>query len=215
MLDATMVLSFAAAALVLLALPGPAVAFVVARSLEGGTRAGIVSQLGLCAGLLVHLIAAIVGISAILTQSAIAFQTLKLLGGVYLVGIGLRTLIGPTSSPEQEERTRADPEPISPDHRKLFRDGFILDALNPKPALFFLAVLPQFVNPDAGPTWRQTACFGFLFIGMAFATGGLYAIAAGVTSRHLRRTIRARRFTKWACGSAYIALGTATAIWRR
>jgi len=210
-----MALSFAAAALVLLALPGPAVAFVVARSLEGGTRAGIVSQLGLCAGLMVHLIAAIVGISAILTQSAIAFQILKFLGGLYLVGIGLRTLLGPTPSPTQEETIRADPESKSLTYRKLFRDGFIIDALNPKPALFFLAVLPQCVDPDLGPTWLQIACFGLMFIGMALGTGALYATAAGVTSRHLRRSIRARRFTKWACGSTYIALGSATAIWRR
>lgn len=203
--------AFFVVSVVLLLTPGPAVAFVLARSLEGGRRAGILSQLGLCAGLLVHVVGATVGLSAVIAHSAFVFSALKYLGAAYLVWLGLRALTSSSSTAiEHGDTTHA-----LLSRKKLFLDGMLIDVLNPKPALFFLALLPQFVDPASGGAPWQMAFLGLLFVLLAFITGSLYAILAGTVAPRLQRSSRLQRATRWASGSVYIALGGITAAWNR
>jgi len=145
---------FALAALAILAVPGPAVLYIVTRSIHQGRGAGLASVLGIHVGTLVHLAAATVGLSAILVSSATAFTVVKLLGAVYLIVIGIRTLLG-----------KADPgdtDPQRPPRRKRrdFAEGVVVNVLNPKTALFFLAFLPQFVDPDGYRAWEHEVPIG-------------------------------------------------------
>ncbi len=144
MLNETLLIGFVAAALVVLLIPGPGVLYVVARSVSQGLPAGLASALGLSAGALVHVVAAAGGLSALLLASATAFEIVKLLGAGYLIYLGLRTLFARAPLPGLQAPS---PLPV----RRLFFDGVIVSVLNPKIAVFFLAFLPQFVDPSAGP----------------------------------------------------------------
>ena len=132
---------FVLAALALLLVPGPAVLYVVARSIEQGRRAGVVSVLGIHVGTLVHIAAATLGLSALVLSSAVAFTAVKIAGAVYLIGLGLWTLL--SKHPETEI-------PLGGERnlRRAFAQGIVVNVLNPKTALFFLAFLPQFVDPN-------------------------------------------------------------------
>lgn len=134
---------FIVASVVLLLTPGPAVLFIVARSVEQGRAAGLVSVLGIHLGTIVHVTAAAVGLSALLVSSALAFAIIKYLGAAYLIWIGIRTLMAKDPDPKA---------PIVPAEslRRVFRDGFVVNLFNPKTAIFFLAFLPQFVDPARG-----------------------------------------------------------------
>src|SRR5262245_5927980 len=172
---------FVAAALALLLIPGPAVLYIVSRSVEQGRLAGFVSDLGIHAATLVHVLAASLGLSALLMSSALAFTLVKYLGAAYLIWLGLRKLFGPTS-PQGEGA-------VVPrvNHARLFRDGFIVNLLNPKTALFFLAFLPQFVEVSRGHVALQVAFLGLLFAALGIVTDGCYALAAGTAGNWLKR----------------------------
>lgn len=213
MIDTTTLSTFAVAALVLLIAPGPAVTFVIARSIEGGFKAGMLSQLGLCSGLLVHLIAATLGISALIAQSVVAFETLRLLGSGYLVWLGIRTFFLGRARQEDANCSHRSASPRG--SMALFVDGFIIDTFNPKPALFFLAVLPQFIRSESLPATLQIGIFGSIFLALALITGTGYAAIAGAASHRLRHSARARNITRWATGTTYLVLGGTTAAWRR
>jgi threonine/homoserine/homoserine lactone efflux protein len=195
--------SYLLVSLALLLTPGPAVAFVLARSLAGGPKAGIVSQTGLCAGLLVHVGAAALGLSAVLMRSASALSAIRLLGAVYLVWLALAAFR--REAPGAALRRSTD----RPRSARLFLDGFAVDALNPKPAFFFLALLPQFVEPGAGSAALQMVALGGIFVALAFLTGTLYAVVAGAAAARLEGSRRLRRWTRWGTGSIYLALATA------
>lgn len=173
----------------------------------------MLSQIGLCTGLLVHLIAAILGISAVISRSAVAFETLRYMGCGYLVWLGIRSwLVGRDEAKEIDcLHSPAVPRPSL----GLFVDGFIIDTFNPKPALFFLAVLPQFARSDALDVPLQIGLLGSIFIVLALVTGSGYAALAGVASQRFRSSARARRITRWATGSTYLLLAGAAAAWRR
>jgi threonine/homoserine/homoserine lactone efflux protein len=196
---------FALAALALLAIPGPAVLFVVAQSASHGRSAGLVSVLGIHAGSVVHVAAATVGLSSLLVSSAEAFTAVKYAGAAYLVWLGLRRLLG---------RDRAMPSEAVPEKRRgrLLRQGFVVNVLNPKTALFFLAFLPQFVEPSAGSVALQTAVFGLLFILLGLVTDGLWALAAGTTSAWLRARPAFARAERLVSGTVLVGLGTAAAL---
>ena len=134
---------FALASAALIAVPGPAVIYIVTRSIHQGRRAGVASVLGIEVGALVHVAAAAVGLSALLASSALAFSVVKYAGAAYLIGLGLWTLV---SGRHNETDPRAVPEVRL---RRVFAQGVLVNAFNPKVALFFLAFLPQFVDPDA------------------------------------------------------------------
>src|SRR5690242_1335102 len=149
---------FIGAALVLLLIPGPAVLYIVARSMEQGRLAGFVSDLGIHTATLIHILAAALGLSALLASSALAFSIVKYVGAAYLVWLGLRKIFGPVGRPDDDGGSLARHS-----HARLFRDGFIVNLFNPKTALFFLAFLPQFVDPARGHLAEQIAFLGLLF----------------------------------------------------
>lgn len=207
--SSTSLLGFVAAALVILLIPGPGVLYVVARSVSQGYRAGLISVLGLSAGVLVHVAAAVAGISAILLTSATAFGVVKALGAGYLIYLGIRTVFargGPMVSMEV-------PAPRS--LRLLFMDGVLVSVFNPKIAAFFLAFLPQFVDPGRGPTPQQVLLLGLIYIGLALITDSAYALLAGSLRRWIGGRVVQGPLPRYASGSIYLGLGLSTALTRR
>jgi threonine/homoserine/homoserine lactone efflux protein len=196
---------FAAATLALLLVPGPAVAYIVTRSVAQGRSAGLVSVLGIHAGSVVHVAAAALGVSAVLAASATAFTIVKYLGAAYLVWLGLRKLL-----------TRADNgEPAGPpaaSRRRMFWEGFVVNVLNPKTAIFFLAFLPQFTDPAAGPVAPQIVLLGVIWIGLGIASDCAFALLASALAGRLHRSARARRRLDVTSGLVYLGLGAATAL---
>jgi threonine/homoserine/homoserine lactone efflux protein len=196
---------FLIAATMLIVIPGPAVFYVLARSVAQGPVAGLVSVLGVGVGGLIHVLAAAVGVSAVVMASAAAFTVLKLAGAAYLLYLGIRTLLEP-DSPQAVAVARA---------RRLtrvFRDGVVVNALNPKTALFFVAFLPQFVDPGAGSVPQQMALLGLLFVGIGIVSDGVYALLAGGLSLRLQGSRAARRVRRWFSGGVYLGLGVSVAL---
>lgn len=203
--DATTYGLFVAAALALLLVPGPAVFYVIARGIEGGRPAGLVSCLGIEAGTLLHAAFAAVGLSAIVASSATAFAVVKWMGAAYLVYLGLKKLFGNDESDEPVEVAR---EPLG----RVFVQGVLVQVLNPKVALFFLAFLPQFVDPSRGPVWAQILLLGTTLGAIGFFTDGLYALLGGSAGGWLkRRGTGLRRTGRYLSGGVYLALGAASA----
>jgi len=196
---------FIAAALVLLITPGPAVLYIVARSIDQGRRAGLVSMLGVHAGTLVHVAAAAAGLSALLAASAMAFSVVKYLGAAYLIFLGVRRLLDRTTSVTSRRPERRH-------LRRAFLDGVVVNVLNPKTALFFLAFLPQFVMTARGDVGAQVLGLGLLFVGLGVITDGLYAVGAGTAAHWLRGNPHFVRSERWVSGSMYIGLGVAAAF---
>ena len=203
--DAATLALFSLAALALIVVPGPAVLYIVARSVDQGRRAGVVSALGIGVGGLVHVLAATVGLSALVVSSARAFEAVKYAGAAYLIVLGVRRLLTRGEAPEDRDVQRA---PLG----RVFRDGVVVNVLNPKTALFFLAFLPQFVDPDAGPVALQTAVLGFVFVSLALASDSLYGLAAGTLGGALRRSRAYAGARRWVSGSVFVGLGLATAV---
>lgn len=201
--DPHTLLLFTATSLALLVVPGPAVIYVVTRSLSQGRRAGIVSMLGIETGGLVHVAAAVLGLSALLASSKMAFTVLKYLGAAYLVYLGVRKLT------ERGEELVEPPEDHS--HSRLFWEGVLVQVLNPKVALFFLAFLPQFIDPTRG-VGLQIVVLGLCFTGLALLSDGAYALAAGTVGGWLRARRNLRGWLVKVSGGVYIALGAAAAF---
>lgn len=196
---------FVVAALALLAVPGPAVLYIVTRSIHQGKRAGLVSVLGIHLGTLVHITAATAGLSALLVSSASAFTAVKLAGAAYLIGLGLWTLLSRAPAAEitlgRERRLR-----------RVFAQGVVVNVLNPKTALFFLAFLPQFVDPDRGHASLQIALLGSTFAALGMVTDSIWAIGAGSAGDVLRRSRRFARVQRYVSGSVFVGLGVVTAL---
>jgi threonine/homoserine/homoserine lactone efflux protein len=195
---------FITASVALLLTPGPAVLYIVARSVEQGRRAGLVSVLGIEAGGLFHVIAAAAGLSAILMSSALAFDIVKYLGAAYLIYMGIRAL-----------RAKDIPTDVvieRKSHRQLFTQGVIVNILNPKLALFFFAFLPQFVDPAQGSASLQFLLLGLIFIAIATVTDSGYALAAGTAGGWLQRNPHFQRFQRYVAGTVYIGLGITAAF---
>src|SRR5262249_58326996 len=161
--------TFVVAALALLLTPGPAVLYIVARSIDQGRGAGLVSMLGVHAGTLVHVAAAAAGLSALLAASAVAFSAVKYLGAAYLVFLGVRRLLDRTAGVASR---RPEPRRL----RRAFLDGVVVNVLNPKTGLLFLAFLPQFVATARHDVGAQILGLGLLFVGLGVITDGLYAV---------------------------------------
>jgi threonine/homoserine/homoserine lactone efflux protein len=205
--DASTFALFVVAALVLLIVPGPSVLYIVARSVEGGRTAGLVSVLGVQTGALVHIAFAALGLSAILASSAVAFSVVKWLGAAYLVWLGLRRIFG---RDDEEDEVAVEPERLS----RVFSQGVIVNTLNPKTALFFLAFLPQFVDPARSAAWVQILLLGATFVILALCSDGLYALLSGTAGGWLRRRMKSadfRRGQRYVSGGVLIALGAVAA----
>lgn len=198
---------FVAAAIALLVVPGPAVLYIFARSVEQGRAAGLVSILGIHAATLVHVAAATLGLSAILASSALAFGVVKYAGAAYLIWLGLKKLFG------RAEATQAGTGQLARHGRaRLFRDGFVVNLLNPKTALFFLAFLPQFVEVERGHVAMQIAFLGLLFTVLGMVTDGCYALAAGTAGNWLRRSPAYLKAERYVSGVVFIGLGITAAF---
>lgn len=204
--EASTLLLFAAASATLVAVPGPAVVYILTRGIAQGRSAGVVSALGIEAGALVHVAAAVPGVSALVASSATAFAVVKYAGAMYLVYMGVQKLR------PRADATLADLPPES--RLGLFRQGVVVNALNPKVAVFFAAFLPQFVDP-AHAVAPQVACFGVLFVVIATVIDCAWALAAGSVGERLRRSLAVRRWLDRLSGVTLIGLGAAAALARR
>lgn len=196
-------LLFAAAALALIVVPGPNVIFIIARSVEQGRMAGLMSALGVNSGMLVHAFAAAFGLSAVIVASSTAFTIVKYAGAVYLIYMGIRTL-----------RTRATPDTTPRNQhslRRLFAQGFIVNVLNPKVALFFFAFLPQFVDPARGAPVTQVLILSAIFAGIAVISDAAYALTAGTLGTWLKHSRTYQVVQRYVAGGVYILLGVSAA----
>jgi threonine/homoserine/homoserine lactone efflux protein len=164
-----------------------------------------VSALGVHVGTLVHVAAAALGLSALLVSSALAFNVVKYLGAVYLVYLGIRRLLAPAVAAES---AAAPPRSL----RRLFAQGIVVNILNPKTALFFLAFLPQFVDPARGQVGGQILVLGLLFVVLGVVSDGLYAVLAGAAGGWLKRDGRVLRAERYVTGSVFVGLGLTAAF---
>jgi len=197
---------FCAAALALIVVPGPAVTYVVTQSIDKGRSAGLVSALGVACGGLVHVAAAVAGLSALIASSASAFTVVKLAGAAYLVAVGLWRL---AARGEDDEQVEAVPV------QRLFWQGAVVNVLNPKTALFFLAFLPQFVDPARGAVAVQAAVLGAVFVALAVLSDSTYAVVAAALADRVRGSRRARQVRRYVSGSIFVALGLTAATAQR
>ena len=196
---------FALASFLLIVVPGPAVLYVVTRSIAQGRRAGLVSMLGIEAGGLVHVAAAAIGLSAIIASSATAFTAVKLAGAAYLIYIGVRRLVSREEAlPEATVAGRSS--------KRLFAQGVVVNVLNPKTAVFFLAFLPQFVDPARGTVTLQFLVLGLTFVAVAMISDGAYALAAGTAGDWMRGSERVRRWLGRFSGTVFVGLGVTAAL---
>jgi threonine/homoserine/homoserine lactone efflux protein len=206
--DTSSLLVFSLACAALIVVPGPSVAYIVARTVQQGRTAGLVSALGIEVGGLVHVTAAVIGLSAIIAASAELFTAVKLAGAAYLILLGLRALWRPG---RQAEQAQAAP-PAST--RRVFGQGVLVNTLNPKTAIFFVAFLPQFADPSAGPLAPQMAVLGLIFVAIALISDSTWALVASAAATRLR-TPRAQRWTDRATGGVFVVLGAVAATARR
>ena len=174
------------------------------ETLGEGRRAGVASMLGVQTGALIHVLAAAIGVSAILASSAEAFTVVKFAGAAYLVWLGVQKL---------RHAGAEDPAARPPrSHAHLFRQGVVVNLLNPKVAMFFLAFLPQFIDPDAGSPGLQILGLGLLFIAIAMLSDTAYALVAGTAAESLSGTFTARRRLDRISGGVMIGLGAVAAL---
>jgi threonine/homoserine/homoserine lactone efflux protein len=224
---------FALASLALIVVPGPSVGFILATTLRRGRSAGLRATAGIELGYLVHVAAAVVGVSAVIAASATAFTVVKVAGAAWLLwlairawrartpgtvdrwghdGHGARPGHAPAANPAGPAGS-GSPEPDAVPRRGEFRAGLLVGALNPKTALFYLAFLPQFVRPEAGPPWSQLLILGLVFIGLAWTVDSLWAIGGDGLRRLLPR-VRLAVLDRVSAG-VYAVLGLVTLAARR
>jgi threonine/homoserine/homoserine lactone efflux protein len=196
---------FAAAAAILVFTPGPNTLYIIARSIQQGRTAGIVSSLGVETGTLIHVAAAAFGISALLVSSALAFNIVKYAGAAYLIYLGVKTLLArekPAAAEAVEEKSL----------RRTFSQAVLVNVLNPKSAMFFFAFLPQFIDAKRGAAATQILIFGAIVVILGFTSGSLYSLIAGSIGNVLRGNLKFLRAQRYFAGSVYIGLGAATAL---
>ena len=192
------------ATLALLLVPGPAVLYITARSANQGRLAGLVSVLAIETANFLQALAATLGLSAILLSSALAFDVVKYLGAAYLIYLGIRKL----AVPDDLKNEVVKPASL----RRVYWQGFVVNILNPKTALFFFAFLPQFVNPDGGNVTMQTLFLGVIFVGTAIITDSMYALLASSLAERLKGNRHFHKGQRYFAGLVYVGLGITTAL---
>ncbi len=195
-------LTFIGAAIVLCIVPGPDMLFLIGRSIANGKRIGLYAALGINTGAYVHLFAAVAGLTAVLATSAIAFTLVKLAGAAYLIYLGVTTLLSKSSLAAIDTNQGS-----SVSYGQAFWQGFVSDVLNPKVAMFYLAILPQFVQVDAGNTGVQLLILGVTLNLIGLVSNLLYVYFAAYLSRRLREGVKTTEWLKRALGGLFIALG--------
>jgi threonine/homoserine/homoserine lactone efflux protein len=199
---------FAVAAVTLLVIPGPAVLYIVTRSVDQGRAAGLASVCGVHVGTLVHVAAAALGLSALLVSSATAYDTVRWLGAAYLVWLGVRRLM----AHDEPSAPASDPRASRLGLGRIFAQGVVVNVLNPKTALFFLAFLPQFVDTSRGSVPFQVVVLGVAFVLLGLLSDGAYAMAASTGAGWLRRRPGVARASRLVSGGVLISLGVTTAL---
>ncbi len=202
------ILAFSAATLVLLVIPGPAVMYIVTRSAAQGRRAGLVSVAGIHLGTVAHVVAAMVGLSAVLVTSATAFTVVKTVGAAYLIWLGIQSLRSYRNGTTATLGKPGEQRPLG----RIFVDGAVLNILNPKTAIFFLSFVPQFVSANTAHPVLDVAALGGLFIVLGLLSDGAYAVAGGWVGVRLRRSPRLQRRKDLLAGGTYLGLGAVTAL---
>jgi threonine/homoserine/homoserine lactone efflux protein len=200
--DGSTLLLFVGASLALLAIPGPAVMYVVTRSLDQGRAAGIVSVLGVETGTFAYALAAAAGLTGLIAASEVGFTVVKYAGAAYLVYLGVRKLLEGDEPQEGSSSARSG----------LYLRGVLVQLLNPKIAIFFLAFLPQFVDSSGGPVALQILVLGTIFTLLAVLSDGAYVLLAAAVGGWLRTGVRARRRLAKLSGGVYIGLGVSAAL---
>jgi threonine/homoserine/homoserine lactone efflux protein len=197
---------FLATAMALLAIPGPAVLYVVTRSIEMGRSGGIASVAGITTGTFVHVGLATAGLSSLILASRAAFDAVKYVGAGYLIFLGVRRLLT-----KAEDRVEEDGPPRT--RRRAYTQGIVVNLTNPKTIVFIFAFIPQFVDPNARHVWLQVLVLGASFACLGFLSDSAYALTAGAVADRLRGSRRIARFERWFGGSMLIGLGIAAAAW--
>jgi threonine/homoserine/homoserine lactone efflux protein len=205
MLDWSKLSLFISVTSLLVFMPGPNTLYIIARGVEQGRRAGVVSSLGVQVGSLVHIAAAALGLSALLLSSALAFGVLKYAGAAYLICLGVKTLLAKEKAGQEREVKEAS---LS----RVFYQGAVVNLLNPKTALFFFAFLPQFIDPARGRVAVQVVSLGSILLALGTASDMTYALAAGSIGNRLRGNLKLLRAQRYFAGSVYLGLGAATAF---
>ena len=206
--DTSQLVAFVIASAVLGITPGPDIIYVITRGAAQGARAGVAAAAGLTTGVIGHTAFTVIGLSAILATSAIAFTVIKIAGAAYLIYLGIRMW---RSSGVIDLSSDTDARSIG----AIYRQTIAMNLLNPKVALFFLAFLPQFVNPSAGPVAPQFALLGLLFMIVAFIVMSTAGFAGAQIRRFLVRSTTAARWVQRAAGTILIALGISLAFQRQ
>lgn len=196
---------FVASAIVLNAMPGPGVLYIVTRTIDQGRRAGLLSVVGVAVGALIHSSAAAFGLSALLLSSSIAFETVKYLGAAYLIFLGVQKFVNREGPEKAVERANASPF-------RVFYQGVLANTLNPKTALFFFAFLPQFVNVSRGSVALQILFLGLTFTVLGMCSDSSWALLASVVGKKLKQSSAFVRRERYVAGSVYLGLGLATAF---
>jgi len=197
---------FIVAAAILVVVPGPNTFYIITRSLHQGLAAGIVSSLGILVGTMFHICAAALGLSALLLSSALAFTLVKYAGAAYLVYLGLRTLLA-----EEKAATEMESAPEK-NLTGTFYQGVLVNVLNPKTALFFVAFLPQFLDVHGGSIAGQIFILGGILILLGVSSDMTYALLAGKIGNRLRKSLCFTRAQRYLAGMVYVGLGAATAL---
>ena len=203
--ESNSLLVFIAAGLLLNITPGPDVLYIVGRSIGQGRIAGLVSVLGISTGCLFHVASAALGLSALMLALPLAYDAVRYAGAAYLVWLGVRALVS-KSSPLHVQRV--EPERLG----RVFRQGVATNVLNPKVALFFLAFLPQFTDPDRGPVPLQIAVLGLIFIANGTIVCIAYALAASWLGDWLKSRYDVATWLNRAMGALFVGLGVRLAL---
>lgn len=199
-------LAFIVAAIVIIAIPGPSVLFVIGRALVLGKRGALISVVGNAAGVAIQIVAVAAGLGALVAQSVVLFTVLKILGAGVLVWLGIQAIR------HRHATTDADVAAISTRPARLLRESFLVGISNPKTIVFFVAALPQFVGPDAGSPTLQMLELGAIFLVLGIAGDSVYAIAAGAARDWFASNPRRLSGMRASGGVALIGLGGAMAI---
>jgi len=204
MLDWSKLSLFVSVATILVFMPGPNTLYIIARSIQQGRLAGLVSSLGVQVGTMVHIVAASLGLSALLVSSAVAFNVVKYAGAAYLIFLGIKTLL----TKERIEPAKVRKAALG----RVFQQGIVVNLLNPKTALFFFAFLPQFIDVGRGAVVLQVVLLGSILIFLGTLSDSVYALASGSIGNWLRENLKFLRAQRYFAGSIYIGLGAATAL---
>jgi threonine/homoserine/homoserine lactone efflux protein len=197
---------FLTTAIVLLLVPGPAVLYVVTRSIEMGRSGGLASVAGITTGTIAYVALATAGLSSLILASRVAFDAVKYVGAAYLFLLGVRRLLGRGLEPPEDDavpRTR----------RRAYTQGVVVNLTNPKTIVFVFAFLPQFVDPDAQHAWVQVFVLGLSFALLGFLSDSMWALAAGTVADRLRGSAAIARVQRWFGGGVLVGLGILAAVW--